>query len=288
MARVLITGGAGQLGRAVAAEMAGRGWEVTAPGRDALDVTDRGGVLGAVAGLRPDVVIHCAAMTRVDDCETDTTLAFRVNTLGSRWVAEAARRAHAHLVAISTDYVFDGTARAPYEPWDEPAPRSVYGRSKRAGELEALHGCPGAAVVRTSWLAGPGGANIIATILRAAADPDRPLAFVTDQRGSPTFTPDLARVVADLAVRRVPGIHHAANAGEATWYEVARAVLSAAGHDPDRVRPITTAELHPPRPAPRPAYSVLGCSTLADVGVETPPPWTERIGDVVRTIAAEL
>jgi dTDP-4-dehydrorhamnose reductase len=173
-------------------------------------------------------------------------------------MADACRRAGAHLVTISTDYVFDGTKPTPYTEWDEPAPASVYGASKLAGEREAG---PEATIVRTSWVCGEHGANMVRTILRLMAD--RPeLAFVADQRGHPSFTADLAPMVRRLAVDRRPGVHHVTNQGAVSWYEFAREVVAAAGGDPDRVHPITTAELDPPRPAPRPANSVLDNAVL--------------------------
>ena len=167
-------------------------------------------------------------------------------------MAEAAAGVGAHLVYISTDYVFDGTLDRPYVEWDQPNPRSVYGRSKLGGELEvhAVAG-PSATVVRTAWVCGAHGANMVRTVLRlAAADPGGPLRFVDDQHGCPTFTADLARAVVRLALDRRPGTFHVTNQGATTWFGFARAALAAAGHDPDRVEPIATAELDPPRPGP--------------------------------------
>jgi dTDP-4-dehydrorhamnose reductase len=181
-------------------------------------------------------------------------------------VAEAARRSGAHLVHVSTDYVFSGDQAAPYTEWDDPAPRSVYGRSKLAGEREAIAGAPGATVVRTSWVSGAHGANMVKTVLRLAAE-HPVLSFVDDQRGHPTFTADLAPLLRRLAVDRRPGVYHATNQGAVSWYEFAGAVLAAAGEDPSRVKPITTAELQPPRPAPRPANSVLDNAALRAAGV---------------------
>lgn len=283
---VLITGGAGQLGRDLAASFAAAGWEVAAPGRADLDVTDRSTVLAAAGSLRPDVVVHAAAWTAVDDCEADFDRAWRVNALGSRHVAEAARLERAHLVAVSTDYVFDGTKPAPYVEWDPPAPASAYGRSKLGGEDEVLAGCPGSAVVRTAWLSGIHGHNIVRTILRLADDPERALAFVDDQRGSPTTTADLATAIVRLAAERRPGRFHVTNQGATTWFGVARAVLAAAGHDPDRVRPVTTADLDPPRPAPRPANSVLDNAALRLAGLPLLRPWEQALGDLVTAIRA--
>lgn len=251
--RVLVTGAAGQLGRDVADRFAASGHEVVAATRRDLDVSRRDQVLGAMGAVRPDAVVNCAAYTAVDECETDADRAFAVNSMAVRHLAEAARRFDAHLCHLSTDYVFSGDKTEPYHEWDRPDPRSVYGASKLAGEQEAGEA---ATVVRTSWLCGRHGDSMVGTVLRLAAE-GAPLRFVTDQRGSPSFTPDVAAVIERLCADRRPGLYHVTNQGEASWYELAREVMVAAGLDPDRVAPITTAELVPPRAAPRPANSVL-------------------------------
>ena len=262
--RVLVTGAAGQLGHDVAAVWRAAGDEVLACHRDALDVSDRDAVLGVVCSTRPQVVVNAAAWTAVDDCEGDPDRAFAVNALGVRWLAEACARSGAHLVHVSTDYVFAGDQAAPYTEWDRPGPASVYGRSKLAGEHEA--GAVGATIVRTSWLHGEQGPNMVRTILRLAGEPG-PLRFVDDQRGCPTFTASLAPMLRRLAVDRRPGLHHVTNQGAVSWFELARAVLEAAGHDPERVEPIATTELRPPRRAPRPANSVLDNAVLRLSGI---------------------
>ncbi len=282
--KVLVTGAGGQLGHDVVAVCEAAGDDVIAAGHADLDVGDRDQVLGAITTLQPDAIVHGAAWTAVDACERDPERAFRVNALGSRNVAEGARLVAASLVAVSTDYVFDGTSGRPYIEWDRPNPRSVYGRSKLGGEQEVLQGCPGAAVVRTAWLCGARGANMVGTVLRLAADPDRDLAVVDDQRGCPTFTADLAPVLRRLAVARLPGLFHATNQGQTTWYGFVRDILDAAGHDPARARPITTAELDPPRPAPRPANSVLDNAALRALGFEPLP----HFGDGLHRLIKEL
>ena len=264
--RVLITGAGGQLGVDVVAACEAAGDETAAADHAALDVTDRDAVLGAVLSTRPDAVVHCAAWTAVDACEADPSRAFTHNALAVRWIAEASRRAGAHLVHLSTDYVFDGEQAEPYTEWDTPTPRSVYGRSKLAGEHEALGGAPGATVVRTSWVCGAHGANMVKTVLRLAAQ-QPVLSFVDDQRGHPTFTADLAPMLRRLALDRRPGLHHVTNQGAVSWYEFAQAVLAAAGDDPSRVKPIATADLQPPRAAPRPANSVLDNAALRHSGL---------------------
>jgi dTDP-4-dehydrorhamnose reductase len=297
--RVLVTGAGGQLGTDVVDVLSGR---VPAGGRDRdratgrslvrtpcdvvaadharLDVSNRASVLDAVEGVRPHVVVHAAAWTAVDACEDDPDRAFAVNALGTRHVAEAARHVGAHVVYVSTDYVFDGTSPRPYREWDRPNPLSVYGASKLAGEQELD---PGSAVVRTSWVCGARGANMARTVLRLAEGPG-PLRFVDDQWGSPTFTADLAGTLAVIATDRLPGTFHATNTGVTSWFGFARAVLEAAGHDPGRVEAITTAELDPPRPAPRPANSALDNAALRLMGLAPLPDWRNGLGRLVREL----
>ena len=282
--RALVTGAGGQLGSELHRVLAEAGDDVTAAGRHQLDVTVRDQVLGIVLGLRPEVVYHCAAWTDVDGCESDPGRALLVNALASRHVAEACRLAGSHLVAVSTDYVFAGTATRPYVEWDDTGPRSVYGRSKLAAEREVTAGCPGAAIVRTSWLCGAGGPNVVRTVLRLAADPTRELAFVDDQVGNPTFTSDLAPLLRQLGVARLPGTFHATNQGATSWHGFAQEVLAAAGHDPSRVRPIATADLVPPRPAPRPAYSVLEPAALRGLGIDPLPSFRDPLARLVKEL----
>jgi dTDP-4-dehydrorhamnose reductase len=285
--RVLITGAEGQLGCDLVRAFgeAGRHHEVVAASHAQLDVADRDAVLQAIGTVRPDVVVHAAAWTAVDACETDPDRAYRVNTLGTRHIAEGARLVDAHVLYVSTDYVFDGTAGHPYREWDDPNPVSVYGRSKWAGEQELLAGMAGATVVRTSWVCGTHGSNMLKTVLRLAAE--RPeLAFVDDQRGCPTFTEDLAGMVVRLCSARLPGLFHVTNQGPTTWYRFARDVVAAAGRDPGMVRPITTAELEPPRPAPRPANSILDNAALRLEGIPLLPDYHEPLERAVKQLEA--
>jgi len=263
--RVLITGAGGQVGRElVDAFTLGGHHEVIAVDHRTVDVADRDSVLGAITSTRPDAVVHPAAWTAVDACESDPDRAFRVNALGTRHVADGARRVGAPVFYVSTDYVFDGTKTGPYDEFDTPAPASVYGASKRAGERELD---PGSTIVRTSWVCGFHGANMVKTILRLAGEHET-LSFVDDQRGHPTFADDLAGMIRRLVVDRRPGLFHVTNQGAVSWYEFARDVLVAAGLDPERVHPVATADLQPPRPAPRPANSVLDNAALRLSGLE--------------------
>lgn len=252
--RVLITGAGGQVGRELVATFEADGHhEVIGCDRATLDIADRDATLAAITSTRPDAIINPAAWTAVDACEGDPERAFLVNALGVRNIAEGARRVGATLCHLSTDYVFDGTKQSPYLEWDRPNPASVYGSSKLAGERELG---PEATIVRTSWVCGFHGANMVKTILRLSSEHET-LAFVDDQRGHPTFADDLAVAVKRLVVERRPGVFHLTNQGAVSWFEFAQAVLEAAGQDPNRVRPISTADLDPPRPAPRPTNSVL-------------------------------
>lgn len=262
--RVLITGAGGQVGRELVTAFEGAGHhEVIGVDHGAVDVADRDAVLGAITSTRPDAVVHSAAWTAVDACEGDPERAYLVNALGTRHVAEGARRVGAPVFYVSTDYVFDGSKADPYTEWDPTAPASVYGASKLAGERELD---PGSTVIRTSWVCGFHGGNMVKTILRLAGEHDT-LSFVADQRGHPTFADDLAGMIMRLVVEHRPGLFHVTNQGAVNWYEFAREVLLAAGSDPERVRPVATADLQPPRPAPRPANSVLDNAALRLSGV---------------------
>ncbi|HEV2309913.1 MAG TPA: dTDP-4-dehydrorhamnose reductase [Acidimicrobiia bacterium] len=279
--RILITGAGGQVGHELTT--ACEHDDTTAADHHTLDVTDRGSVLAAATATQPDVILHAGAWTAVDACEADPDRAFAVNALGTRHVAEAARRVGAHLVYFSTDYVFDGTKVGPYHEWDTPNPQSVYGRSKLAGELEA-RAAPAWTIVRLSWVCGYHGANMVKTVLRLASEHDE-LSFVDDQRGHPTFAESVAPLVRRLAGERRPGVFHVTNQGEVSWYEFARGVLAASGQDPERVRPITTAELNPPRPAPRPANSVLDNAVLRLEGLPLLPDYRVCLEALVGRLA---
>ncbi|HEY1478461.1 MAG TPA: dTDP-4-dehydrorhamnose reductase [Gaiellales bacterium] len=262
--RVLVTGGRGQL----AAEFA----PLVAPdaclsaSRDELDVSDADAVSRAIEQFRPTLVIHAAAWTNVDGAETDRDGAYAVNERGSRNVARAARAVGASLVAYSTDYVFPGDAPGGYRESDATGPRSVYGASKLAGEVAVREEHPDAYVVRTAWVFGPRGQNFVRTMLRLGSERDE-LRVVDDQRGSPTYTRDLAEATLRLVDACPPGTYHLAGAGACSWFELAEAIMRRAGLDA-RVVPITSAELD--RPAPRPACSILHSEHAC---TPTLPPW---------------
>ncbi len=279
--RILVTGGGGQVGTAVAARARALGHDVRAPGHlgpDGCDVTDAGAVQAAVEGFGPEAVVHaCRRAPTSTGAKATRPRPGRVNVDGTDHVASAAARAGAHLVHLSTDYVYDGTLDRPYVESDPVGPLSVYGATK----LEA-EGRAGAAatVVRTSWLSSPTGGVVVAA-LRAAREAG-PLWFVDDQWGSPTSVEDLADVLVALAADRRPGTWHVANGGGASWCDVARRALTAAGLDPDRVEPVPAAS-RPPRPAVRPRSTVLDTSALAATGLSLPP-WEDAVDRLVAGI----
>lgn len=275
--RLLVPGGRGQLGSDVAAHARAAGHQVSAPGSAELDITDATAVNAAVATLDVGgVVLNCAAYTAVDAAEGEPDAAAAVNETGPRLLAQACTRHGVRLVHVSTDYVFPGDADIPYEPGDPTGPNSVYGRTKLAGEQAVLATLPDAHVVRTAWVYGAHGANFVATMVRLERERET-LSVVDDQRGSPTFAADLAAGLLELAARAdVPGgVLHATNGGSTTWCGFARAIFLELGADPCRVQPCSTADF--PRPAPRPAYSVLSDRAWRATGLTPLRPWRDAL-----------
>ena len=268
--RLFVTGAAGMLGHRVVDQARELGHEATGSDHDDLDLVDEAAVHQRLAAERPDAVINCAAYTDVDGAESAEELATRVNGAAAGNVARAAAAVGAMVVHVSTDYVFAGDATRPYVESDDPAPRTAYGRSKLAGEREVQTGGAPWAVARTAWLYGAGGKNFVDTMLALAQTRDE-VSVVTDQVGCPTWTGHLAPALIELAERRAEGVHHLAGAGQCSWNELAIEVFDHAGVD-CRVLPTTTAAF--PRPAPRPAYSVLG--TERDDAIRLPP-WQEGL-----------
>jgi dTDP-4-dehydrorhamnose reductase len=263
MMRLLITGSGGMLGRDLVSAARTRGLDVSAYERAHLDVTDESAVREVLQRARPDVVVQCAAYTRVDDAEREEDEAFRINALGAEIVAGACSRLGALFVYPSTDYVFSGRGERPWRPTDPTRPLNAYGRTKLAGEVAALT-TPRHLVVRTSWLYGAGGRNFVETVARLAEQ--RPeLRVVDDQIGIPTWTGSLAATLLDLVEERVEGVCHATDGGApVSWYDFAREIIERL-RLPAIVRPIPSTEYA--AAAERPAYSILDCSgTEARIG----------------------
>jgi dTDP-4-dehydrorhamnose reductase len=278
--RVLVTGAAGMLGHDVTAAATAAGHDVIALARADLDIADAAAVHAAVTEAHPDAVVNCAAWTDVDGAEAAEAEATAVNGDGAGHVAVAAARAGAHLVHVSTDYVFDGRAREPYAEAAPTAPEGAYGRSKLRGEALVAAAGGDAALVRSSWLFGRHGRNFVATMLRLGAERDS-VDVVDDQVGSPTYTGHLGPALVAVAEARLTGVLHLAGAGSCSWFDLARETFRLAGLDCD-VRPQSTEALG--RPAPRPAYSVLA-STRPDA--PTLPAWPEGLAAYLADIRLE-
>jgi len=262
--RVMIFGASGLLGQALTREWSGD--EVVGLSSRDVDIREAAKVREAVGKARPEWIVLSAAYTDVDGCESNQELAFSVNRDGAVNVADAAKQAGSRLLFLSSDYVFDGKKRSPYEARDLRNPQSVYGRSKAEAEVRLLSLLPECCIVRTSWLFGTGGKCFPDTILKLAAS-RAALDVVSDQRGCPTYSVDLARAIIALCRKNSNGIVHVTNAGDCSWYEFAREIVEDAGLVTE-VRPISTQQM--PRPARRPAYSVLSASSLAQWGIVMP------------------
>jgi dTDP-4-dehydrorhamnose reductase len=270
MTRWLVTGAGGMLAQDVLAAL--RDHDHVACDRSQLDITDRPAVLSVLQQHRPDVVVNCAGWTAVDAAEEHEAEAFDVNAVGPANLAGACRELGARLLHISTDYIFDGLSRVPY-PEDAPArPRTAYGRTKAAGEWAVRAELPSAAwIVRTGWLYGAGGPNFVRTMIELERSRET-VDVVYDQVGQPTWSGALAPLLIQLVTAGAPpGVYHGTASGSATWYEFARAVFDELGADPSRVRPTSTARF--PRPAQRPAYSVLSHDGWRGIGVGPLPHW---------------
>ncbi|RXT04503.1 dTDP-4-dehydrorhamnose reductase [Ammoniphilus sp. CFH 90114] len=272
--RVLVTGAKGQLGVDLVQQFTNSGYEVFGYSRQELDITNFQQVKETLQMVSPNVVIHSAAHTKVDLAESEPDEAFRVNALGTRNIAVASEEIGAKLVYISTDYVFNGQVSQPYDEFMPTNPLGVYGRSKLAGEqfVQALHSR--FFIVRTSWVYGLHGANFVKTMLKLAEDKSE-LNVVHDQIGSPTFTIDLACFIGELMLSDLYGVYHASNKGTCSWFEFAKAIFEEAHLTHMKVNPVTTAEF--PRPAPRPAYSVMDHMAIRLNGLNDLPFWRDSL-----------
>jgi dTDP-4-dehydrorhamnose reductase len=275
--KIIITGANGQLGRELALWTTDTA-DIIGFGREELDITSLPACRNLFALHCPDVVIHCAAYTAVDKAESEPDEAFRVNAAATRNVAVAAREAGAKLCYISTDYVFDGTSTAPYNEYNQTFPQTVYGKSKLAGEqaVQTLH--DRFYIVRTSWVYGKYGNNFVKTMLKMAGERDQ-LKVVADQIGSPTYTYDLAAFLLELVHTDYYGVYHASNSGVCSWYDFAKAIFEDSNIN-IVVDPCTTADF--PRPAPRPAYSVMDHIAIRSNGLNVLRPWREALNHYLK------
>lgn len=291
MTRFLITGARGQLGSDLLRAAATADVEAQGLGSGDLDITQEAEVREmvarfAAAGDDPVVIINAAAYTAVDAAESDADSAYAVNVAGPRNLARAAGASGTGLITVSTDYVFPGDAQRPYEIDDPTGPKSVYGQTKLAGERAALLAHPATHVVRTSWVYGVDGTNFVKTMAMLESRNDT-ISVVDDQRGSPTWSADLAAGLIELALSDVPGgVLHATGGGDTTWCGLARAVFSELGADPARVLPTTTDAF--PRPAPRPAYSVMSGRAWADAGLTPLRDWRAALSAAFADHRAEF
>lgn len=275
--RAIVVGAGGQLGQALLQAFQGTG-DVRGLTHQALDVADRKAVVNAFQHATVDVVINAAAMTNVDQCELDSDKAFAVNALAVRWLAEACAARGATLVQISTDYVFAGDQDAPYGEWDQTGPIQAYGRSKLAGEVEALFGCQRCLVVRTSWLYGGSEKGFVQAVLRQLRGSET-LTVVSDQRGSPSYTRDVAEAVVTLVQNGVSGVTHVTNAGSCSRYELAQEISHCLGRI-GTVKPVLTQDM-PALAARRPRNTALQSQVCPALGVALRP-WQDAIDEFVR------
>jgi dTDP-4-dehydrorhamnose reductase len=284
--RWLVTGAGGQLGTDVEAVLKMYGEDVVGCDRAALDITSGDDVQSVLDSARPDVVVNCAAYTAVDAAETDEETAFLVNADGPDLLAGWCQDNGARIVHVSTDYVFAGRASTPYDEDTPVAPRSAYGRSKAAGERAVLSSGAEAFVVRTAWVYGAVGTNFVKTMARLATQRET-LQVVDDQVGSPTWSLHLARgLVALGASQAQPGVYHCTNAGEASWFVFTRAIFAEMGLDPARIEPTTSDAF--PRPAPRPAYSVLSTRRWHAAGLPEMAHWRDALHEAFIAVGEDL
>ena len=275
--RILVTGAAGQVGARVVEALEGH--DVLAASRAELDLADRDSIEAAVAEFGPQAVVNTAAMTSVDACELDPERAFAVNALGVRWLARAAERHGAHVVHVSTDYVFDGESSRPYDEWDAVNPVSEYGRSKLGGEREVIEHSSSWAVVRTSWVFGRRGTDLVSWAFDSY-DKGELTGVLADQVSIPTFAPDLAELLSRFATQRRAGMFHVTSGSDAvTRHELICTALRARGVDPSGIAPIDASELV--RPARRPPMSALDNRALRLAGLPGLRSWRDAVAEYV-------
>jgi dTDP-4-dehydrorhamnose reductase len=284
----LITGGSGQLGTAITRELSSRGLQFEAYGKKELNISEHNALSLKMNKLEPKVIVNCAAWTDVDSAETHEQLASKVNCDGAENLALAAKQSGAKLIHISTDYVFSGDTSEPWGVDDKTNPQSAYGRTKAKGEQRVVERYPqNSTILRTAWLYSPFGKNFAKTILRFALSNTEEVRVVSDQVGQPTSATDLAHQIINLGSSNTrPGIYHATNSGQATWFEFAQAIFSIVGADVSRVIPVLTSEF--PRPAKRPAYSVLGHDAWTGTSVPAMRNWKIALEEAMPAIISAV
>ncbi len=278
---VLVTGFNGQLGYDVVKELTAKGHEAVGVGRSELDITDESAVSSYVQNLSPEAIIHCAAYTNVDAAETDQEGAYKVNALGTKYLAEAAKFVGAKMVYVSTDYVFDGAGTEPYEVNHPTKPLGVYGETKLVGEKFLQETLEKHFIVRTAWVYGINGNNFVKTMLKLGQD-RKELGVVYDQVGSPTYTVDLAKFLVELIDSEKYGVYHASNEGVCSWHEFAVEIFKQAGME-IQVNPLTSDQF--PRPAARPKYSVLSKKKIEEEGFTPLRDWKEALREYLKELA---
>ncbi|MCU5067239.1 dTDP-4-dehydrorhamnose reductase [Bacillus pacificus] len=276
--KVLVTGAKGQLGQDVLCLLENQTWEVFRFGREELDITNEEKVREKILFIKPNIIIHTAAYTQVDQAESDEETAFKVNAEGTKYLAQAAEAVGAKFCYVSTDYVFDGTKNEPYKTDDATNPQTVYGKSKLAGERYTQKYCSRHFIVRTSWVYGLYGNNFVKTMLRLGEE-KKELGVVHDQIGSPTYTKDLAMFLIKLINTKSYGTYHASNSDRCSWYEFAEEIFKQAGMKVN-LRKLQTKEFI--RPAKRPAFSVMDCEKQVEQGIFVFPKWKDSLAKFLR------
>lgn len=279
--RVLVTGACGMLGRLVDSALAERHQVIPTDvvgGCEAMDIADTSAVFDTINRFRPELVIHCAAMTDVDGCERDPDTAHKLNAVGTWNVACACASVGAAIAYVSTDYVFDGEKESAYTEFDQPNPMSAYGASKLAGERAVIELCQKHYIVRTSWVFAPHGKNFAISMLKAAETRNE-LRVVADQFGSPTYAKDLAEFLCSLVGSPLYGIYHYTNSGSCSWHEFASKILETAGRTDVKVVPIKSEEW--PTPTKRPKNSVLRHYRMELLGRDNARPWQDAVTEFV-------
>jgi len=281
--KLLVTGAGGMLGQALVPCLESRAHDVDAMPKEQLDVTNYYQVLDTIGAKKPDLVLHCAAFTKVDQAESEPALAYHINGYGTENLAVACNKHDVPMLYVSSDYVFDGEQTQPYNPWDATRPLSIYGKSKLAGEKAIQRHLTRFYIVRTSWLYGPNGKNFVDTIV-SMAEQGKTLRVVSDQVGTPTCTLSLSEIIADLIVTGRWGVYHATDDGVTNWCDFARAIVRDTGHTSVEVEPIETKDM--PRPATRPKYSVLDKTALINTIARELPSWEESLNHYLQLKAA--